>query len=134
MDDGILTNAKKLVIKNNFVNYVKKHMRKPLPHQFKKGNPGRPKGTPNKFTTLREAFLGAFQESGGQKALTLFAKGKNKKHFYHMIASMLPKDIQVSGPGGQPLVPPTIIYQGVPAPSTGVKPAEPSDPATSNGS
>jgi len=80
---------------------------------FSKTNPskGRPKGCKNKFTTLKDAFIGAFQDIGGQETLAKFAKGKNKKAFYHMIANMLPKDVYVSGTGGAPLLPPIIIFQ-----------------------
>jgi hypothetical protein len=82
---------------------------------FKKNDPrcGRPKGKKNKFTTLKDAFIGAFQDVGGQEALAKFAKGKNKKNFYHMISNMLPKDVHVSDPNGQPLpsLVPIIIFQ-----------------------
>ena len=74
---------------------------------------GRKKGTPNKFTTLKDAFIGAFQDVGGQEALAKFAASrKGKKAFYNMVSGMLPKDVQVSGPNGQalPASPPIIIF------------------------
>ena len=78
------------------------------------GNPkGKIKGTKNRFTNLKEAFIGAFQDAGGQEALTKFAKSKNKKAFYHMVAQMLPKDIHMSGAEGAPLIPPVIQFIGV---------------------
>ena len=79
---------------------------------FKKGTaPGRPKGTKNKFTTLKGAFIGAFQEIGGEEALTQFAKNpKYEKEFFKMLAGMLPKDVQFSGSGGQTLIPPKVKF------------------------
>ena len=77
-------------------------------HRFAKGNPGRPKGSPNKFTTLKDAFIGAFNGASGEEALTKFAKSRNKKAFYHMIAAMLPKEVHMSGAEGTPLIPPII--------------------------
>ena len=68
-----------------------------------KGNPqnlkpgqGRPKGTMNKFTTLKDAFLKAFEQLGGIDELVKWSgKESNKKHFYSMIAKMLPKTVDV---------------------------------------
>ena len=68
---------------------------------LKKGGPslnpnGRPKGSKNKFTTLKEAFINAFVGSGGEEALTEFAKqARNKKEFYKMIAKMLPNSVDI---------------------------------------
>lgn len=107
--------------------------------RIKKGqvlNPkGRPKGCKNKFTTLKEAFVEAFVALGGAQGLlewieqretlirsngkkkfkvVLDHSGERKKDFYKMVASMLPKDVQVSGKDGEPLpVPPALILQGV---------------------
>ena len=82
--------------------------------RFIKGNAGKPKGARNKFTTLKEAFIGAFQEIGGQKALTQFAKNpKYKKDFLKMLAGMLPKEVQVSGSERAPVIPPVIQFIGV---------------------
>lgn len=87
---------------------------------FKKGeihSPGRPKGVPNKFTTLREAFLNAFKEIGGEKAIVewletgnlilrdkngevirIVRSGDRRKEFFKMIAQMLPRDVHIAGP------------------------------------
>lgn len=74
-----------------------------------KGNPqnlthagkGRKKGSKNKFTTLKQSFLDAFQDIGGTDTLSRWArKEKNKVEFYKLAAKMLPKDIEISGKGG----------------------------------
>jgi coenzyme F420-reducing hydrogenase gamma subunit len=74
---------------------------------FKKGNPGKQKGTKNKFTTLKQAFVEAFSRVGGEEALVAFYKNKkspsNQRAFLMMIASMLPKDVVLSGNPDSPL-------------------------------
>lgn len=65
-------------------------------------SPGRGKGTKNKFTDLKTAFLNAFQDVGGEAYLREFALQKqNRAAFLQMIAKMLPNkveaDIDVSG-------------------------------------
>ena len=63
--------------------------------------PGRPKGSKNKFTTLKNSFLKAYQAKdgfGGDEALKLFAK-KNPEAFLQMIKSLLPKDLDVKTDG-----------------------------------
>ena len=63
----------------------------------KSGNPkGRPKGAVSKFTTLKDSFLNAYQEIGGDAALAKWAK-TNKGDFYQMIKTMLPKSVDVGG-------------------------------------
>lgn len=55
---------------------------------------GRKKGAKGKFTTLKQAFLNSFEELGGEKALTKWAKGPlNRKDFYQMVTKLLPKEI-----------------------------------------
>jgi hypothetical protein len=78
------------------------------------GNPsGRRKGARNKFTTLKAAFVNAFQKLGGEEALLEWIKendlksGERKKEFFKMVATMLPRDIEVSGKEGQPI---NVIY------------------------
>ncbi len=102
---------------------------------FKPGHPGyKKKGDVSKFTTLKQAFLNAFQRIGGEDAVVdwinqtvqiknkkgkiiriIDYSGERKKDFFKMIAHMLPADVQVSGPGGKslPQVPPAVIFVGV---------------------
>lgn len=70
--------------------------------KFKKGdkkppNSGRKKGTPNKFTTLKKAFLDAFnsKEIGGTDGLIdVFSKNDPRKmEFFKIISKMLPSNI-----------------------------------------
>ena len=95
---------------------------------FKKGKSktgGRGKGVKNKFTTLKDAFINAFQTIGGEQALidwvtpkkieiksrkgkivrVIDLSGNRKREFFKMLASMLPKDVQLSGANGEPLFP-----------------------------
>jgi len=69
------------------------------------GNPkGRPKGSKNEFTCLKDAFINAFKRIGGEDALVDFYQNNfNHKDFFKMVAHMLPTDVQVSGAGGKPL-------------------------------
>jgi hypothetical protein len=66
-------------------------------HKLSGPGPGRPKGKPNKFTTLKQAFLDAFEKMGGIEALYEWAKTNQhtKAQFYQMIAKMLPSNIDV---------------------------------------
>ena len=67
---------------------------------------GRQKGTPNKFTTLKQAFLDAFIEmnSDPKTRLGVFAKHPiNQKDFLKMVASMLPKEMTLKGDADAPL-------------------------------
>lgn len=62
-----------------------------------KPGPGRPKGSKDKFTTLKADFLKAYDDIGGVDELAKWAStAKNKPTFYKMIASMLPKHVEVS--------------------------------------
>ena len=59
---------------------------------------GRQKGTPNRFTVLKDAFLDAFEskELGGTDGLIKWAKApENRKDFYSLVARMLPKNVSV---------------------------------------
>jgi hypothetical protein len=55
---------------------------------------GRPKGVANKFTNLKESFIQSFEEMGGTPELTDWAKN-NKRDFYRMVATMLPKNVEM---------------------------------------
>lgn len=72
--------------------------RKPTPpveHQFKPGNPGRPKGSRNK---LGEAFIEAlhddFQEHGVKAIQTV--REKKPDQYLKVIASLMPKDLNLN--------------------------------------
>jgi len=64
-----------------------------LPHS------GRPKGSKNKFTNLRNSFLHVYQLLGGDMALRAWAEknDRNKGYFYQMITKLLPQEHDVSG-------------------------------------
>ena len=56
------------------------------------GNPnGRPRGSRNKFTHLRDEFLLAFEEVGGREALVKWAES-NPDQFYRLVVQLLPKE------------------------------------------
>jgi hypothetical protein len=89
---------------------VKKSRKKANPaERLPAPGPGRPKGTPNKFTDLKKAFLETFEkiekEGGkkGSKVKTLYewatANAKNQGMFYQMISKMLPSNIDVDHSG-----------------------------------
>ena len=58
---------------------------------------GRPKGSVNKFTTLKAAFLNVFERMGGENGLLEWvnASNHNKAAFYQWITKMLPADVNV---------------------------------------
>jgi hypothetical protein len=66
--------------------------------QFTKNDPrrapGRPKGCPNKFTSLKESVLEVYQRMGGTQALFDWASksDRNRHDFFAWMLSMLPKD------------------------------------------
>ena len=64
---------------------------------FEQGNPGRPKGSTNKFTSLKDAFIEAFNGLGGAEGLLAWAETskKNEGMFYSMITKMLPTNIDL---------------------------------------
>jgi len=74
--------------------------------KFQKGdkkppNSGRKKGTPNKFTTLKQAYLDAFnnEEIGGSEDIVDAFKSNafTKREFFKLMAKMLPASIDVAG-------------------------------------
>jgi len=58
--------------------------------------PGRPKGMPNKFTTLKQSFLNVYNRMGGEDELLLFAKS-HKALFYQMLTKLFPQEVDHSG-------------------------------------
>jgi len=68
---------------------------------------GRRKGSVNKFTTLKAAFLSVFERTGGEDGLLEWvnASNHNKAAFYQWITKMLPADVNLgnaSAPSGKP--------------------------------
>jgi hypothetical protein len=61
--------------------------------------PGRPKGSQNKFTSLKQAFLDAFGLIGGVDALAEWAKKseRNRGVFYGLITKLFPQEVAHSG-------------------------------------
>ena len=73
---------------------------------FEKGNPGRPKGTPNKFTNLKQAFLDVFEKIENESKENSEVKSfyqwvlkndRNRGTFYQLISKMLPSNVTVDG-------------------------------------
>ena len=66
---------------------------------FKAGNPGRPKGSPNKFTTLKQAFLDAFEQTGGAAGLVDWIRKseRNRATFYQLVTRLFPQEVAHSG-------------------------------------
>lgn len=76
--------------------------------KFVKGEPrpknaGRKKGTPNRFTTLKQAYLNAFQNKkiGGENGMVeVFSKNDIRKiEFFKLISKMLPSNVGVEHSG-----------------------------------
>ena len=58
------------------------------------GNPnGRPVGSKNKFTTLKNAFIETFEELGGVDNLVEWARA-NQTEFYRMVARLMPREVE----------------------------------------
>jgi len=76
-------------------------------------NTGKPAGSKNKFSTLKEAFLEAFYhaELGGVEGLVQWAirNNENRTHFYKFIVQLLPKDINLKGDSDAPLATKVVI-------------------------
>jgi hypothetical protein len=60
---------------------------------------GRPKGVPNKFTSLKSSFLETFQAVGGTKGLTDWVQksDRNRSIFYQMITRLFPQEVELGG-------------------------------------
>lgn len=64
------------------------------------GNPGgMTKGTKHHATKIKEAFYEAFEKTGGMKGLAKWIESNpsNKRHFYSMVLSILPKELKGEG-------------------------------------
>ena len=60
------------------------------------GNPnGRPVGSKNKFTTLKNAFIETFEELGGVDNLVEWARC-NQTEFYRMLSRLLPREVEAT--------------------------------------
>ena len=60
------------------------------------GNPsGRPVGSKNQFTTLKSAFIEAFEEIGGVDNLVEWARA-NQTEFYRMVARLMPREVEAT--------------------------------------
>ena len=60
------------------------------------GNPnGRPVGSKNKFTTLKNAFIETFEELGGVVNLVEWARA-NQTEFYRMLSRLLPREVEAT--------------------------------------
>jgi len=68
------------------------------------GNPsGRPVGSKNQFTTLKSAFIDAFEEIGGVDNLVEWARC-NQTDFYRMLARLMPREIKADVNTGVSLI------------------------------
>jgi hypothetical protein len=68
------------------------------------GNPnGRPVGSKNQFTTLKSAFIDAFEEIGGVDNLVKWARC-NQTDFYRMLARLMPREIKTDVNTGVSLI------------------------------
>ena len=69
--------------------------RPPVEHQFKPGNPGRPKGSRNKFG---EAFIQALAEDFERYGAEVIERVRIEKPeaYIKVIASLLPKDLNLN--------------------------------------
>jgi len=74
---------------------------------------GRPKGSQNKNTkALKDMILGALEASGGQDYLQKQAT-LNPSAFLGLIGKILPKELELSGKDGGPLLPTEITLRFV---------------------
>lgn len=72
--------------------------RKPYPQTFK-----------HKCAYIRESWFDAFEAMGGFEELTRWGTEKaNRKEFYKIMSTLLPKDIKIEGDANEPL---RIIYR-----------------------
>jgi hypothetical protein len=70
----------------------------------KREGSGRKAGVPNKIsTTVKENVIAVFEELGGIKHMTEWAK-ENPNNYYNIYAKILPTQAEVSGTDGQEIV------------------------------
>jgi hypothetical protein len=80
---------------------------------------GRPRGCKNKFTSLKDSFIQAFKEIGGQAELAKWAaEKKNRTAFYQMLARMLPNRLEGELEHSQPT---KVVFEVVHSDGTQVK-------------
>ena len=63
---------------------------------------GRPRGSRNKFTKLKDDYLEAFEKMGGVEGLYDWAK-TNKTEFYRLTTKLFPKITELTGLDGGPV-------------------------------
>ena len=61
--------------------------------------PGRPKGSKNKFTSLKQSFLDAFEQTGGTEGLKKWIQEnkRNRANFYQMVTRLFPQEVAHTG-------------------------------------
>ena len=60
-----------------------------------KPGPGRPRGSKNKLTNIKDEFLFAYEVIGGLGGLTAWAKKEeNRTEFYKMLTKLFPREIK----------------------------------------
>ena len=63
------------------------------------GGPGRPKGSKNKFTTVKEMVIQVLEDLGGADWIYQFAQ-QHPRDFLKLIDKLLPESLEVAGPNG----------------------------------
>ena len=75
-------------------------------HKLSGPGPGRGKGTPNKFTNLKQAFLDVFEQIEEESKKNdnvksffqwVLKNDKNRGTFYQLISKMLPSNVAMEG-------------------------------------
>lgn len=70
------------------------------PQNLTRRGRGRPKGSNNRFTTIKDEFFKAFRQIGGIKGLKkwILEDPKHRGQFYSWLVQLLPKGIEVGKP------------------------------------